>query len=698
MRTISPALALALASAVPSTAAVQPHPFTAHDLHEMQRISDPQPSPDGRRVAFVVRTTDFEANRGRNDVWLVNLDGSGLVQLTSHESSDTNPRWAPDGKSLYFLSTRSGSSQVWRLPVPGSDKEATQVTSLPLDVSNLAVSPDGSRLAFSLEVFPDCATLACSKERLDAKEKSKTTAQLYDGGFYRHWDAWSDGRRNHLFVAPLGPDGKAGEAVDLSRSLADADVPSRPFGGSEEWAFSPDGRRVVFAARLAGPHNREEPWSTNFDLYEVPVDGSQPARNLTASNPAWDTQPVFSPDGKSLAYLRMKRPGYESDRFWIVLRDLASGKEREIAADWDRSSEGVFFSPDGRTLYTTAADVGQNSLFAIDVAGGTVRKLVAEGHVHSPVLAGPAGDRIVFGLDTLRAPVELFTVRPDGSDPKQITAFNHDRLAAIRFGEPEQFHFAGANGDTVYGWAVKPAGFEPGRKYPVAFLIHGGPQGSFNNEFHYRWNPEVYAGAGYAVVTVDFHGSTGYGQAFTDAINKDWGGKPLVDLQKGLAAALERYPWMDGDRVGALGASYGGYMVNWIAGNWPDRFRCLVTHDGTFDQRMMYYGTEELWFPEWEQGAPYWQDPQLYEKQNPVNFVDKWKTPMLIVHSGHDYRIPDNQGIAAFNALQRRGIPSQFLYFPDESHWVLKPGNALRWHEVVLGWLDRWLKTPAAAK
>jgi len=691
MRKITPVLALALAGAAAANAQA-PHPFTAHDLHEMQRLSDPQPSPDGHSVAFVVRTTDFAANKGRNDIWLVGLDGTGLTQLTSDPAADTNPRWSPDGKSLYFLSTRSGTAQVWRIPIPGTDKQALQVTDLPFDVSNLILSPDGRRIAFSLEVYPDCSTLACTKERLDAKAKSKTSAQLYDGGFVRHWDSWSEGLRNHLHVATLGPDGKAGEPVDLSRALAWADVPSRPEGGAEEWAFSADSRNIVFAARLAGDKNREEPWSTNFDLYEVPVDGSAAPRNLTAANLAWDTQPAFSPDGKTMAYLRMKRPGYEADRFWIVLRDLATGKDREIAADWDHSSDGVFFSPDGRTLYCTAADTGQYPLFAIDVATGKVRKLVAEGHTRNPALAGKNGDRLVFGLDTLTAPVDLFTVKTDGSDLKQITHFNKDRLAAVRVSAGEQFHFAGANGDTVYGWAFKPVGFEAGKKYPVALLIHGGPQGSFNNEFHYRWNPQTYTGAGYAVLTIDFHGSVGYGQAFTDAINQDWGGKPLEDLQKGLAAALARYPWIDGDRAAALGASYGGYMTNWIAGNWPDRFRCLVTHDGTFDQRMMYYGTEELWFPEWEWGGPYWKNPQAIEQQNPVNFVEKWKTPTLVIHSGRDFRIPDNQGFAAFNALQRRGIPSQFLYFPDENHWVLKPANSLRWHEVVLAWLDRWLK------
>jgi dipeptidyl aminopeptidase/acylaminoacyl peptidase len=305
---------------------------------------------------------------------------------------------------------------------------------------------------------------------------------------------------------------------------------------------------------------------------------------------------------------------------------------------------------------------------------------------------------LVFGRDHLRSPVELFTVRPDGSGLTQITHLNRDRLAAIVFGEPEQFSFASAGGEMVYGWLIKPAGWERGRKYPLAFLIHGGPQGSFNNEFHYRWNPQVYAGAGYAVVIIDFHGSTGYGQAFTDAIRHDWGGKPLIDLQMGLDFVTARHGWIDGKRACALGASYGGFMINWIAGVWPEAFRCLVNHDGIFDQRMMYYGTEELWFPEWEQGGPYWQVHETYEKWNPAIYVDRWKTPMLVVHGGLDYRVPDNQGVATFNALKRRGIPSRFLYFPDEDHFVLKPHNSLLWHDTVLAWLDRWLRESGEPK
>jgi dipeptidyl aminopeptidase/acylaminoacyl peptidase len=396
----------------------------------------------------------------------------------------------------------------------------------------------------------------------------------------------------------------------------------------------------------------------------------------------------------------MARPGYEADRFRIVLKPWPAGEPKILTEGWDRSPDSLLFAADGKTLYATAADIGQTALFAVDAATGAVARLVAEGTVRSPQLAHPAaaegsggaGGRLVFGRDTLVAPVDLFSVALDGGDLRRHTEVNRERLAGVRLGQPEQFQFAGWNGETVYGYVVRPADFDPDRRYPVAFLIHGGPQGSFGNDFHYRWNPQTYAGAGYGAVMIDFHGSTGYGQAFTDAIRGDWGGKPLEDLDAGLAAALARYPWLDGDRACALGASYGGYMVNWIAGNWPDRFRCLVDHDGTFDNRMMYFATEELWFPEWEHSGPYYANPDGHEKQNPARFVDRWRAPMLVIHGALDFRIPDTQGIATFTALQRRGIPSRFLHFPDENHWVLKPANSILWHDTVLAWLDRWLK------
>jgi dipeptidyl aminopeptidase/acylaminoacyl peptidase len=675
------------------TAGASSHLFSVYDMLAMQRISEPRVSPDGHRIVFTLRTTELKENRGRTDLWLVRADGRGLRRLTSHPSNDHNPRWTPDGKAVLFLSSRSGSSQVWRIAVDGG--EAEQVTDLALDVENLILSPDGKYMAFTMEVFPDAPSAEATRKRLDEEAKRQSTGRIYDRIFVRHWDRWKDGRRSHLFA--MSSTGRGGP-VDVMGNM-DADTPSKPFGGPEEFTFTPDSRQLVFTARDAGP---TEPWSTNFDLYRVPIDGSTPPVCLTAENPAWDCCPSFSPQGKTMAYLAMSRPGYESDRFRIVLRPWPDGEPRVLTQHWDRSPSAICWSADGNFLYATAPNLGQHSLFEIDAVTGKVRIIVRDGDVRLPARPfgrtlhcppdGRSGPPIIFSLDNMKSPAELHALLPDGTDRRPLTHINAQRIAAVRMGDYEQFSFKGYNDETVYGYVVKPAGFDPARKYPVALLIHGGPQGSFGNTFHYRWNPQAYAGAGYAVVLVDFHGSVGYGQAFTDSIRGDWGGKPLEDLQKGLKAALERYPWMDGHRVGALGASFGGYMINWIEGNWPDRFLCLVNHDGDLDERMAYFDTDELWFPQWDHVGSPWDNPESYERQNPVNYVRNWKTPMLVIHGGRDYRVVDAQGIATFTALQRLGIPSRLLYFPDENHWVLKPHNSILWHETVIGWLDQWLK------
>ncbi len=673
------ALCAAAVAVAKSATSAGTHPFRALDLVSMDRVSNPQVSPDGRLIVFEVSSVDLDANRRRSDLWMVGADGTGLRRMTSHEANDTSPWFSTDGRSVWFLSTRSGGSQVWKMPVDGGEPE--QVTRLPLDVGSFRLSPDGSRLAVSVEVFPDAGGIEATKKRLDEIAARKTSGRVYERLFVRHWDAWKDGRRSHVFVLPAA----GGEPVDVMKGM-DADCPTKPFGGAEDYTFTPDGRGVVFTARDAG---REEAWSTNLDLFLAPADGSAPPRKLTAENRATDAHPVFSPDGKTLAYLAMSRPGYEADRYRIMLRAWPDGPERELAPGWDRSPDDIAWSPDGRTLYATAQNLGQRSLFALDAASGEARVVVEKGTVRSVLFAG---GRIVYALDHLKSPVELYSAKPDGADVRKLTDINGERLAQVRLGEPEQFTFAGWNGQTVYVYVVRPADFDPSRKYPVAFLIHGGPEGSFGNDFHYRWNPQVYAGAGYAAVMVDFHGSTGYGQAFTDSIRGDWGGKPLEDLKKGLEAALARYPWMDGGRVAALGASFGGYMVNWIAGQWPDRFRCLVSHDGNLDERMAYYDTDELWFPEWDHEGTPWDNPKGYQKHNPIEHVAKWKTPMLVIHGALDFRVVDTQGLSVFTALQRRGIPSKLLYFPDENHWVLKPHNSLFWHETVLGWLAQWLR------
>jgi len=658
-------------------------PFSAEHLVRLDRVGAPALSPDGARVVYALRRTDMEANTGRYDLWISSTAGEAPTRLTRHEANDTAPAWSADGSAVYFLSKRDEKTQVWRIAMAGGEAEA--VTDLPLDVGTFRLSPDGRRLVVSLSVYPDCAEIACTVERDQAAAERKTTGVAYDQLFMRHWDSWLDGKRSRLFALALDEDGRASGAPVLISGAVHADIPGRPFGGVEDYAIGPDGESVYFTARL---RNAEEAWSTNYDLYRAPLDGDGPTVNLTGDNPAWDTQPVFSPDGRQLAWRAMSRPGFEADRFRVLLRDLASGETREVAPGWDYSPSSIAFAPDGSAIYANAQDLGRQTLWRLPIDDGAPQRVAEDGTITAFELH-PQG--IVYARDTLASPSELFWLPADGGAPRQLTDFSGPQLAGVEMGAYEQFAFEGAGGATVHGYVVKPAGFEEGKRYPVAFLIHGGPQGSFGDHFHYRWNPQTYAGQGFAAVMIDFHGSTGYGQAFTDSISLDWGGKPLEDLKLGLAAAIETYDFLDGERVCALGASYGGFMINWIAGQWPDRFRCLVNHDGVFDQRSMYYTTEERWFPEWDQGGTPFEKPENYERFNPAAYVDRWRTPMLVVHGELDYRVPVTQGIAAFTALQRRGIPSRFLYFPDENHWVLKPHNSLQWHAEVNGWLHRWL-------
>jgi len=653
--------------------------LTPTDLNLLARVSDPQVSPNGRYVVYVQRETDTEANRGRNDLWLVDLDATTAKprRLTQNPANDTHPRWSADGANIYFLSSRDGSMQVWRLPMAGG--EAVQITDYPLEVGSFGFSPTGTHIALSMDVFGECANLKCSRSRLDSAAGRKVSARSFDSLFVRHWDTWRDHTRSNLFVAPLNADGRAGAPINVSHAL-EADVPSKPDGGAEEYTFAPDGKRVVFSARVAG---REEPWSTNFDLFEVPIDGSAPPKNLTAGNPAWDTQPVFLKNG-DLAWLAMKRPGFEADRFAIKLRH--DNAVRDVAATWDRSVAHLDVARDGRTLLATANDLGQTPVFAIDAASGKVTPLSGAGMVgdYSP---GTRGTVVVW--HDLATPPDLYLLPAKGGVPKRLTNVNAALLGERSLGEFEQFTFKGWNDETVYGYVVKPPGLAPGKKYPIAFMVHGGPQVSFQNQWNWRWNAQVYAARGYGTVFIDFHGSPGYGQAFTDSISEHWGDRPFEDLKKGLAAAVAKFPWLDAGRACSLGASYGGFMQNWIAGNWPDGFRCIVNHAGIFDTRSMYYTTEELWFTEWENGGPYFDHPEIHERFNPSSLVKNWRTPMLVTHGEKDFRVPYSQGLATFTALQRRGIESRLVEFPDENHWVLKPANSIFWYETVLDWLDQ---------
>ncbi|MBO9716017.1 MAG: S9 family peptidase [Pseudoxanthomonas sp.] len=682
---------LGMAHAAPAEAA---RGFDVRDMQRLDRISSPVLAPDGGLLVFAKREmlggSGEDLGKASTSLWVRDLH-AGQAQakrLTPVGWNVSSPAFSSDGQSLYFLSGQSGTQQVYAVAATGGAPR--QITRLPLDVGSFKVAPGGERLAVSLEVFPDCAAdLDCTVKRQAQREQAKASGVIYDQLFVRHWDTWMDGRLNRLFVTtPVT--GKTQPAVTLvgadDRGVP-GNVPSRPFGDESEYTWSPDGRSLVFAMRRA---DRKEAWSTNFDLFQFSE--GQPLRNLTEANPAWDTGPVFSADGKTLYYRAMKRPGFEADRFALMARDLATGATREIAADWDRSADGIVLSADGRTIYTTAQDMGQHPLFGVDIESGKVGKVVGEGSISAFEIAG---DTLVFARNTLRSGDQLFATTLSAPQAQHaLTASAGESLPEVKFGDYEQFNFAGWNGETVHGYVVKPWNYQEGKRYPVAFLIHGGPQGSFGDGWSYRWNPQTYAGQGYAVVMIDFHGSTGYGQAFTDAISGHWGSRPLEDLQKGWAAAQQKYGFLDGGRACALGASYGGFMINWIAGNWFDAkgnspWKCLVNHDGVFDTRSMGVVTEELWFTEWEFGGTVAANPEGYERYNPARHIADWKVPMLVVQGQKDYRVPVDQGLSAFTALQRGGIESKLLYFPDENHWVLKPANSVLWHDTVNAWLKQ---------
>ena len=670
----------ALSALVLATTAATAKPFTVEDLVGLNQLHSMAMAPDGQSVVYALKKD------GQSDLYQQNLDSGAVRQLTSNKSNEHEVRFSADGKAIYFLADRGQGSQVYRLSLSGG--EAVALTQLPIDVAGFKLSPDNSKMVVSLSVWPACDNLQCSVDKKAQLAKQKSTGMVFDKLMVRHWDTWDNHFVNHLFVGQL-KDNKATGFTDVMQGL-DTDSPAKPFSGMEEVTFNNDGTQLVYSAKAPG---NDHAWTTNFDLWQVDL-ASGKTTDLTADNKAWDAQPVFSPDGRYMAWLAMSKPGYESDRFRIMLKDLRTGQSRELAPQWDRSAGSIRFSGDGKTLFVTAQDTGQRGLYAFNVDFGDMKVLSRDGSVG---MVSEAAGRVVFSRNSLDKPSDLYVVDKDGFGLKQITHVNAQKLKDVQMGDFAQFSFPGWNNETVYGYWIKPVGYQEGKKYPVAFLIHGGPQGSFSNHWHSRWNAELWAAAGYAVVMIDFHGSTGYGQAFTDSITGHYGDRPLEDLQKGLAYIAKEQPWIDADNACALGGSYGGYMINWIAGNWPGKFKCLVNHDGLFDLRSMYYTTEELWFPEHDmQGTP-WDNPDMYARWNPALFVKNWKTPMLVIQGEKDYRVPVGQGLGTFTALQRQGIASKLLMFPNENHWVLHDANKVLWYHQVLDWMAKYTQPAPAA-
>ena len=679
-----PGLALAAFAAMSMTTNAQDTPkraMTVDDLLTVKVVSDPQVSPDGTLVVYAVSEVDRDANKSNSSLYLVPTAGGEPRRLTTTPGSNDHPRWAPDGKSIAFTSSRSGSSQVWQLPIDGG--EPRQVTKLPIDVTGPIWSPKGDKIAFVAEVYPGMSPEGTAKKD-EEQSKRKTSMKVYESLPIRHWTAWDAGKRSHLFVCDVA----SGECMDLIPKW-EKNVPPAPFGGSSDYAWSADGASLAFTSEPLNDHA----WSTNTDIYLVPAGGGEP-RNLTSDNKGADGQPAFAPDGSKLAYVSQARAGFEADQWVLKVRDLEGGATQELTSKLDRPVQSFSWTADSKAIVAVVEDRATEVVVKIAADAqddGKPTRLVEGGANVSAVPASKDGTAVVYLRSDVTRPNEVYYLKQAGADPVQLTDHNGPLFAEIDLPKAESFTFSGANGDEVQGWLVRPPGFDESKMYPVVFLIHGGPQGAWHDVWHSRWSYGLFAAPGYALVAINPRGSTGFGQSFTNQISQDWNGKVYEDLIKGLDHALSTYKFLDADRVAAAGGSYGGYMVNWIAGH-TDRFKALISHAGIFDLTSMNVTTEELWFPEWEFGGSPWDFPEMHLEMSPSTYVKNFKTPTLVIHGALDFRVPDAQGLGMFTALQRRGVPSRYVFFPDEGHWINKPGNRVAWWGEVHDWLAEYLK------
>jgi dipeptidyl aminopeptidase/acylaminoacyl peptidase len=665
---------IALCALVAAPAMAQKRAMTVDDFLALKSVGDPQLSPDGKWVAYTVGDVSLKDNRATTRIWLADVATGQTRPLTAGPGSDRQPRWSPDGRTLAFVSTRQNGPQLWLLPVAGG--EARRVSDLADGVSDPVWLPDGKGLLVTSDIkWPP-------QQEIDRRNgEYPTDARLWTGLLWRHWDDWRAGKRQHLFLVTPAD----GRAADLTP--VDHDVPTIATSGDGDVSVAPDGKEIAVA--LHGDSSVAD--NTNVDVYVLGPDGSA-MHPLTTSRGA-DNTPRYSPDGKWLAYLSMERPGFEADRQrLLILRrhdgKTESGPPAEVTAGWTLSVGSYAWCPDSKCIYAVVEERGRENIHRIDLPSFRHAVAVTSG-VNTNVQVMPDGKGLVYLHQSNTQPAEVWVAgRP-------LTHHTDAAVAQLDLRPLEEYGFRGALGDSVYGWILKPPGFDPGRKYPLVYVIHGGPQGAWDDNWHARWNYQMFAARGYVVAAVNFHGSTGYGQRFTDAISQHWGDYPLEDLMSGLDA-VARLPYVDSTRMGAAGASYGGYMIYWLAGH-TNRFKVLVAHDGVFNPVSMAGSTEELWFVDWEFGGTPYGNRALYEKWSPLNFVQNWKTPIFIVHSQLDYRVDLSEGYQAFTAAKVLGVPAKLLYFPDEGHWVLKPRNRRVWWGAVLDWLDAYLKPGAAA-
>jgi len=670
------ALLISVLLLVTTAAIAQPRTYTIEDLLKVRRVADPQVSPDGTRVAFTVGDVNYDANRVVNQIYVVSIAGGNLKQLTDGQSSSSAPRWSPDGKKIAFTT----AGQLWTMDSDGDHKD--QVTKISTGAAAPVWSPDGKWIAFTSDVYPDCADDDCNKKRDETNEASKVKAHITTRLLFRHWDEWRDAKRTHVFVVSS----KGGNARDITQG--DFDSPPYAAASGVDFAFSPDSTELAY---LRNP-DKVEATSTNSDIYVVSLNGGS-AKNITQSNRGYDVGPIYSADGRFIVYRSQATAGFESDRWRLMVYNRATGTSTEITRGFDQQVDEAVLSKDGN-VYFTAGERGKSPVFRVALTGGTVQKVVPNVFASSLRVTAD-GKRLVFAGSSLASPAEIYAVNVDGSSLNPLTSVNAQLMSQAKLAKAEEIEWTGALGKKIHGFIVKPNNFDPSRKYPLLVLIHGGPQGAWSDNWGYRWNPQVFANAGYVVFTPNPRGSTGYGQQFVNEISGDWGGKAYVDIMNGVADVLRRSPFIDRNQIGAAGASYGGYMINWIEGHNNDprfRFKVLVCHDGVFNLTSMYGATEELWFPEWEfKGTP-WSNPAMYSRWSPHNFINNFNTPILIIHGELDFRVPFGDGLQLYTAVQRKGIDSKFLSFPDEGHWVLKPQNSNLWYHTVLDWIDKYLR------
>ena len=669
---------LLLLLAACTIASAQKKPFDVNALLELKRIGDPQISPDGKLVAFTVQTVDVEANKKPVQVWVVPLEGGTPRQITQDGEANQRPRWSPDSKRIAYLSDRGGSSQIWMMDPDGAN--ARQLTNLSTEADGHIFSPDGKNLVFTSAVYPECAADdACNQKILDAEKASKVKARIYTELLYRHWTGWQGKRRSHLMVIPAG----GGTVRDLTPGIRD--VPPFSLGGSDDYDISPNGQEVCYSMNA----NPMQATSTDSDLYVVSMAGG-PGVKITITLGA-DSNPRYSPDGKYIAWRGQQRAGYESDRWRLMTLERSNGKVTNLTENLDRWVNSFTWSPDSGSLFFTTNDRGRQAIQVIPATGGAAKNVASGDSELDDMQLTRNGKTMVYTQQSGVAPVEIFRASSSGGPAVPLTRLNDQTLADYQMTPLEEFWVDGADGAKVQSFMIKPANFTPGRKYPVLMLIHGGPQGFWGHAWTYRWNAQVFAAAGYAVVMPNPRGSTGYGQKFIDEINNDWGGRAFDDIMAVADHIVTDVPWADGSKMTAAGGSYGGYMVNWILGH-TQRFKALISHAGVYDLVSEFGATEEVWFPLWEYGGTPWEKPENYAKWSPNNFVQEFHTPTLVIHGELDFRVPYTQGLELFTALQMQKVPSKLLIFPDEGHWVLKPQNSILWYKTFIEWMDSWVK------